>query len=217
MSSAMINSAGLWASQISALSAQRTPNTNAVTAPGSSAPGTTAANGGASLFADLVSALTGGAVTVNGSAAVTAAQSSHSQISQDVQAFTQSLMQALSGGNGSAAGIAVPRGYAHGHDSMRGKLESLINTLSANGSSTAVNATSSASTGATIATLNTAFNKLMTDLGSNSSMDTGSAATVASTQSSSVTLRGLLQSMLQHLQQQGSWVASAGHVVHAVA
>jgi hypothetical protein len=33
----------------------------------------------------------------------------------------------------------------------------------------------------------------------------------------STALQGLLQGMLQHLQQQGSLAASAGHVVHVVA
>ena len=129
-----------------------------------------------------------------------------------MQALTQSLMQALSGSSGNGS-----RGYSYAHDGMRGKIESLINTLAANGNGAAAHGTSSASTGANVAGLNSAFNKLMTDLGSNSSINSGVASNVALTGSSSVTLRGLLQSMLQHLQQQGSWAAPAGHIVHTVA
>jgi hypothetical protein len=99
----------------------------------------------------------------------------------------------------------VPHGYGHGRgrDGMRSKLKSLINTLNTS-SSDAAAGTSSASASADVANLNSMFSKLMTDLG-------GASSTNA--QSSSTTLRGLLQSVLQHVQQQGSWAASVGHVV----
>jgi hypothetical protein len=141
---------------------------------------------------------------------------SRSQFAQDVPAFTQSLFQALasnqgapvrsgSNGDGSALGIAVPHGYGHGRarDGMRSKLKSLINTLNTSSSDTAAG-TSSASASADVANLNSMFSKLMTDLG-------GASSTNA--QSCSTTLPGLLESVLQHVQQQGSWAASVGNVV----
>ena len=99
----------------------------------------------------------------------------------------------------------MPHGYGHGRgrDGTRSKLKSLINTLNTS-SSDAAAGTSSASASADVANLNSMFSKLMTDLG-------GASSTNA--QSSSTTLRGLLQSVLLHVQQQGSWAASVGQVV----
>lgn len=212
MSPATINSAGLWANQISAPSAQRPVKANAVAALAGSPASTTAVSGGGSLFADLVSALTGGAVTVNassegttaGAPATTSSTASRSQIAQDVQAFTQSLFQAL-GSNQSV------QGGGHGHGDLRSNLSSLINTLNASSGSSAATGISNASTSANAADPTTAFNKLMTDLGTSTSK--AGVANVASTQPASTTLRGVLQ----HVQQQGSWAASVGHVVHVVA
>jgi hypothetical protein len=91
---------------------------------------------------------------------------------------------------------------------MGSRLDSLINSLNTS-SSNAAAGTSSASTNPAIASLNSTYSKLMTDL--------GGAANATSTQSSGATLQAMLQNMLQHEQQQGSWGASIGHAVHAVA
>jgi hypothetical protein len=138
MSLAMINSGRLWADQVSALSAQRAAAPNALTAPGSSPLGATTVGGGGGLFAGLLSSLTGNAAAPGTSSSSTA---SRAQIAQDLQAFTQSLLQAL------AANQYAPP-------------------------------------------------------------PSGSSA---------MTLNSLLQGMLQHVQQQGSWAASGGHVVHLTA
>jgi hypothetical protein len=231
----MINSASFWANQLSAMSARRTSQSIAATSPASSAPGSGGVSGG--LFADLVSSLSGGAVTANGTSAATAttasattaaaataaasgSPASRSQIAQDVQAFTQSLSAALasnqavpaqgSGAVGSTPGGVVPHAHhhGHGHGGMGSRLESLINSLNSS-SSTAAAGTSSASSNPAIASLNSSYSKLMTDL--------GGAVNPTSTQSSGASLQALLQNMLQHEQQQGSRGASIGNVVHAVA
>ncbi|MGO9594705.1 MAG: hypothetical protein ACLQFF_03935 [Steroidobacteraceae bacterium] len=266
MSAISINSASIWANQISALSTQRTLQANAASALAGNSASTTAVSGGGSLFADLVSALSRQAVTFNGFAAADIASAansasaasstsspsaigstaSRSQIAQDLQAFSQSLLQALAsnqsaqpqsgssgnaasaGGtvNGSASGIVMPRGYRHGHGGMTSRLESLINTLNQNSSASASSGTSSASTSANVSNLNTTFSKLMTDLGVGTSTSPSgstanpvsvSASNVASTSSAGTSLPSLLQGMLQHLQQQGSWRASVGHVVNVLA
>jgi hypothetical protein len=72
----MINSTTLWASQLAALNAQRPAQPSAVTnlfgssAASSSAAGSSATSSSANdLFAELISALTSGSATVNGSGA----------------------------------------------------------------------------------------------------------------------------------------------------
>ena len=106
MAVASITSATSLATQMSALSAQSMAKVNALSA--SAGDPAAASAGGGSLFADLVSALSQGAVTINSPAAATAASpastigsagaagsASRSQIAQDLQAFTRSLRQAL--------------------------------------------------------------------------------------------------------------------------
>lgn len=208
MSAATINSAGLWAHQKFALGMQRPLKTSPVTTSGSSPLSGDASGGG--LFADLVAALTGGAVTFNGFAAGTGAGSSGSsggisaasttsapsssaasrrQIAHDVQEFTQSLRQAL-------ASIQFKSGTG------------------------AAARTPGASASVDVANLNAAYSKLAAVHGVHGVL-AGTAArgasNVASSPNTSARLRGLLQSLLQHVQQQGSWAASAGRVVHVVA
>lgn len=247
---ATINSGRLWADQLSALSAQRAAAPNALTAPGSSPLSATVAGGGAGLFAGLLSTLTGNAAATGSTASSTNAgasstsNASRAQIAQDLRAFTQSLLQALatnqyaptpSGSSGSASGAAnhvnfgsstigaeSTRGYGHGQGNggMRGKLGSPIHTLSNNSSTSTSNASSSAHA----TTLNTGFDKLMTDLGLRTSpagpfgtTTSGSASNVAPDQTAAMTLKSLQQGMLQHVQQQRSWAASGDHVVHVTA
>jgi hypothetical protein len=235
--SMMINSASFWANQLSAMSARRTSQSIAAASSGSNAAGTSAISDGGGLFADLVSSLSGAAVTANGTGAATAATAttttsaaasaaaagspvSRSQIAQDLQAFTQSLSAALASNQaapaqgssavGSALGSVVPHAHRHGHGygGIGSRLESLINSLNV-GSSNAAAGTTSASTNPAIASLDSSYSKLMTDL--------GGAANATSTQGSGATLQALLQDMLQHEQQQQSWGTSICHVLHAVA
>ena len=204
MSAATINSAGLWAHQKFALGVQRPLKTSPVTTSGSG-PLSSDAGGGGGLFADLVAALTGGAVTFNGGTAagssgsssngISAASStsapstsaaSRGQIAQDVQEFTQSLRQALA-------------------------------PIQSKSSTGAAARTANASARVDLANLDAAYSKLAADLGIHGATAASRASNVASSPNTSATLRGLLQSVLQHVQQQGSWAASAGHVVHVVA
>jgi hypothetical protein len=120
------------------------------------------------------------------------------------------------GSNGGTPASVLPHGHGHHRGGGGSKLESLINTLNGNDST-------SASTG-TVANLNASFNKLMTDLGASASTAGSSgvaaaagAAGVASSPQSSAALQGLLQGMLQHLQQQGARAASLGQGLHVVA
>lgn len=71
----------------------------------------------------------------------------------------------------------------------------MINALNTS-SSNAAAGTSSTSTNPAIASLNSSYSKLMTDL--------GGAVNATSTQSSGASLQALLQNMLQREQQQGS-------------
>jgi hypothetical protein len=256
MSLAAITNASLWANQISALSAQGAVKPIAVVAPGAAPSGATAIGASAGRFADLIATLTtpvaansAAAGTINAGASGSTsggsgAVASRSQIALDLQAFTQSLFQALAsnqsmqggstgnavnpgsttspanttgpGSNGSAAaGVSMHR-YGHGHGGMHSRLESLINTLNSTASTNASTGTSSAPTSGSVANLNASFKKLMADLGI-SNPATASTSNVPSSQSSSATLQSLLQQMQQHLQQQGAWGASVGHVVHVVA
>jgi len=209
---------GLFANLLSTLSAKVASSSRAVSGPGGATSST---------------------------ATATAATASRAQIAQDFQAFTQSLLQTLaskqpaplqSGGSAgatatgtgaslinsgsgaaSAAGTASSRGYGHGHGhgGMRSRLESLISALNNNGSPSASASAPSASANKNVSDLNAAFNKLTTDLGVNSS--SSGAASAVSNSNASTALQGLLQGMLQHLQQQGSLAASAGHVVNVIA
>jgi hypothetical protein len=203
MTPATINSAALWANQVSALSAQRATRALAAASAGSSASGSAAAGGSGDLFADLISSLSHGAVTANNSSAATAATA------------------ATPAAGNAASGTTAPLGHAHGHGHGGGKhgsIQSLIDEL--NASSTAAAGTSGTAISADLANVNSAFSKLMTDLGAagaNSTASNAGTATAVSTASSSPPLRGLLQSLLQHVQQQGSFAASAGNLVHAVA
>jgi hypothetical protein len=245
MTPATINTAALWANQVSALSAQRAARALATASAGSSASGSAPAGGGGDLFADLISSLSHGAVTLPNSSTATAATAatagtstgtvSRAQIARDVQALSQSLSAALAanhaatsqGGTAAAAtpasaapGTTAPLGHAHGHGhgGKHENIQSLIDELNAS-SSTAAGTSGTATSGA-VANLNSAFSKLMTDLGAagaNSSGSNPGTATALSTQSSSPPLRGLLQTLLQHVQQQGSFAASAGNLVHTVA
>jgi hypothetical protein len=217
----MVNNPAVWANQISALTVQRSAQASAASTPLGGQSGTSAAD---SLFADLVANLTGGAVTVNSSAASTSPAAATStttapgaaspgQIAQDVKAFTQSLSQVLASQPSvpaqtlGTAAITAPHGHAHAHHhgGERTSLESLLSTLNNSGAS-ATTSTSSSASSTDLANLNSTFSKLMSDLGSSG----------ASAQSRSA-LPGLLQSVLQHVQQQGAWAASSGHAVHAVA
>jgi hypothetical protein len=256
MTPATINNAAMWANQVSALSAQRAARALAAATAGGSASGSTAAGGNGDLFADLISSLSHGAATLTNSstaagttsatgttaaAAATPGAStaiaSRAQISQDVQALSQSLAAALAANraatpqSSAAAGTAVsgtaasgstpPLGHSHGHGHGGGKhesIQSLIDEL--NASSTAAAGTSGTATSSAVASVNSAFSKLMTDLGVAGANSTGSntgAASAVSTQGSSPPLRGLLQTLLQHVQQQGSFGAASGNLVHAVA
>ncbi len=216
MSIASISSTSFWANQISALSAQRALQPNAVTAAGGTSPGSSSA-----------------------------AVSSRGQIAQDLQSFTQSLLQALvsnqpasnaSGISNSVAGTGstdttgsapasvLPHGHGHHHGGARSKLESLIDTLNG-GVNSSVPTGSSGSTSSSVANVNASFNKLMTDLGASAGTGAasgvaaaGSAAGVTSSQQSTPPLQErLLQGMLQHLQQQGARAASLGQGLHVVA
>jgi trimeric autotransporter adhesin len=204
MAVASITSATSLANQISALSAQSIAKANALSA--SAGNPAAASAGGGSLFADLVSALSQGAVTINSPAAATAASpvstigspgaagsASRSQISQDLQAFTRSLLQALN-----ANQSAQPPGGS-------------INPGSAGAGA------SSAPGSASIANLNATFNQLMTDISAGANPAAGVAPNALSTPHSGAALPRLMQGMLQHLQQQGSMAASVGHAVHFVA
>ncbi len=224
MAAASINSASLWANQISALSAQCAARASALSASAANAAATSTASGGGGLFGDLVAALTQGSVTVNNPAAATTVSPAagisnpavpggsrgRGQVAQDLQAFTQSLLQALASNQaaqsqGSGAGNTVTVGVG-----------------AAAGSSSGV---SSAASGASLVNLNTTFNRLLRDLsasaGSSAAASTGNpfagVAPNALAASSSAALPQLLQGMLQHLQQQGSTAALVGHAVHVVA
>ena len=246
MTPATINTAALWANQVSALSAQRAARALATASAGSSASGSAPAGGGGDLFADLISSLSHGAVTLPNSSTATAATAatagtstgtvSRAQIARDVQALSQSLSAALAanhaatsqGGTAAAAtpasaapGTTAPLGHAHGHGhgGKHENIQSLIDELNAS-SNTAAAGTSGTATSGAVANLNSAFSKLMTDLGAAGASSSGSnpgSATALSTQSSSPPLRGLLQTLLQHVQQQGSFAASAGNLVRTVA
>lgn len=213
MSIASISNASFWANQISALGAQRALQPNALTAPGGTSPG-----------------------------AASASASSRAQIAQDLQSFTRSLQQALLSNQpaatqtGSSPGVTspgssaatpasvLPHGHAHHHGGARGKLESLIETLNANGSNSASTGTATLSPSGNVANLSASFNKLMTDLGAGASTAgssgvaaAGTAAGVGASPQSGAALQGLLQGMLQHLQQQGARAASLGQGLHVVA
>ncbi len=215
MSIASIGGTSFWANQILALSAQRALQPNAVTAAAGTSPGSSSA-----------------------------AVSSRGQIAQDLQSFTQSLLQALVSNQpastqsgvpnsvagtgstdttGSAPARALPHGHGHHHGGGRSKLESLVDTLNG-GANTSLPSGSSSSTSSSVDNLNASFNKLMTDLGASASTGAssgvaapGSAAGVASSQQSIPPLQGLLQGMLRHLQQQGARAASLGQGLHVVA
>jgi hypothetical protein len=117
----------------------------------------------------------------------------------------------------STAAMAAMAANGYGYDSAAYDYDSGFyigasagETFSLNTSSSkAAAGTSSASTNPAIASLNSTYSKLMTDL--------GGAANATCAQSSGATLQAMLQNMLQHEQQQGSWGASIGHAVHAVA
>jgi hypothetical protein len=213
MQNVSMSNASLWANQIAALGAQRALVPNALTAPGGNSPG-----------------------------AASVSATSRSQITQDLQSFTQSLQQALvsnqpaatqtggaasaasATGAGSAPASVVPHGHGHHHGGARSKLESLINTLDGDPSTTAPTGAATGSASGNVANLNASFNKLMTDLGASASTAgssgvaaAGSAAGAAASPQSSAALQGLLQGMLQHLQQQGARAASLGQGLHVVA
>jgi hypothetical protein len=214
---------------------------------GPAAGTTVASGGGglfANLLSTLSAKVATNGGAANGSNAAT---SSRAQIAQDFQAFTQSLLQTLAsnpslqaqggsslsspsvtstgagasmsspgiGGAAGGAGTASARGYGHGHGGLRSKLESLMSALNNSGSASTSAGTPDVAANKNVANLNAAFNKLMADLGASGS--SSSAASAVSNPNADTALHGLLQGMLQHLQQQGSLAASAGHVVHVVA
>jgi hypothetical protein len=117
---------------------------------------------------------------------------------------------------GTAAPLGHVHGHGHGHGGKHENIQSLIDELNAS-SGTAAPATSGTATSGAVANLNSAFSKLITDLGAASSGSNAGTATALSIKSSSPPLRGLLQTLLQHVQQQGSFAASAGNLVHTAA
>jgi trimeric autotransporter adhesin len=216
MAVASITSATSLANQMSALSAQSIAQAHALSASAGNPAGASPVGGG-SLFADLVSALSQGAITINSPAAATAASpastigspgaagssASRGQITQDLQAFTRSLLQALNANQSAPlqGGSSITAGSAGA-------------------------GVSSASASTSMANLNTTFNQLMTDISAGANpgsagMAANPAAGVApsgvSTPNARSVLPRLMQGMLQHLQQQGSMAASVGRAVHVVA
>jgi hypothetical protein len=112
----MINSTTLWASQMAALNAQRTALQNSINP--------TSGSNSNNVFADLVSALSAGSVTVNGSGA-TAATGPTSAIA---------ATSASANGNGSALGIVLPHPHGHAHGGARGHINALSNSMNSTSS-----------------------------------------------------------------------------------
>lgn len=167
MSVANLNLQNLWANPLATQNALSTPSS-----------GIGGSQQGSALFANLVESLNSqSAVTNTASAAPSGV--SNAQISTDLEAFMQSLRQALAvaqnSGNPSAStttGIGNSSGMVHHHHGHgHGNINSLIQDLSGNSSSangtvgTSASDNSSSSGSSALTNLNSAFNQLMTDLG----------------------------------------------------
>lgn len=179
MSTVTPNLQSLLATQFSALSGASTAT-----------QGVSSGLGSSQLFANLIASLQGQGPSVlstgaaNGTASspsAAAAGANNAQISQDLDAFLQSLRQALTlaeGGKtgdtashiGSAGTVATLHHghHAHGHGSTNATLSELMNDLSGDSSSAvaAANGSSSASNtaGNPLANLNSTFTRLLNDL-----------------------------------------------------
>lgn len=187
MSVASTNLQSLLANPLSALSGSSTTSS--------------AVGGGSNVFAQLIAALTGQSLSSTGAAANgTAAtgstsastagsvgtSASNAQISQDLDAFMQSLRQALaltqsgdptagsSGSSGSSAQAVTHHSGHHGHHGMHSGFGTRSQELDSSGSAaTGTSSSSSGSASGALTSLNSAFNQLLGDLGATT--NTGSA------------------------------------------
>lgn len=174
MSVANLSLQNLWANSLATQSA--------LSAPGS---GIGASQQGSAPFANLVESLNSQSAVTNVASAAPSG-TSNAQISTDLEAFMQSLQQALASaqnsgnpsastatGAGNTSGASTdPSSVHHGHHGHgHGNINSLIQELSSSSSSangavgTSGSSNSSSSASSALTNLNSAFNQLMTDLG----------------------------------------------------